>query len=293
MSDFTFISHGPRGSGPWLMMTALGAALQETSQAGSVTVLDLAGRDGAEAIERIAEAAGDELTTASCTPTYLTTPAKQHLPVTYRDLTPLAGLVSDTYMLATRAGHPRGGVPELFGYPTVAAAAPFGGNTHIQAMLLGDVVPAPVTVIFKPDQAAAIAAVAGGEADWTTGVATDFQAGVTAGRLAVIGSFAAGDYKAGEDGAGKDGAAPPTLGSAGIPVTFRLWRGLMGPPGLGTDARERWAARLRAARSSRAWLSYLDESGLTDLDLPAAGFSALLDEENANYQGWLDRLARA
>jgi putative tricarboxylic transport membrane protein len=287
MSDFSFISHGPRGSGPWLMMTALGAALQETSQADSVTVLDLAGRDGTEAIERVAVAAGDELTAGSCTPTYLTTPTKQHLPVTYRDLTPLAGLVSDTYLLATRSGHPRGRVPELFGYPTVAAAAPFGGNTHIQAVLLGDVVPAPVTVIFKPDQAAAIAAVADGDADWTTGVATDFQAGVTAGRLAVIGSFAA----AGDDKAGKDSAAPPTLGSAGIPVTFRLWRGLIGPPGLGADARERWDARLRVARSSRAWRSYLDDSELTDLDLPAVGFSALLDEENANYQGWLDRLA--
>jgi putative tricarboxylic transport membrane protein len=277
----TLISHGPPGSGPSLMLAALGAALTETSQVDSAQVIDLPGDDGAAAILAVAAASGDAFVAGSCTPTYLTTPAKQHLPVTYRELTPLAGLVSDTYLLATRRGHPRAGLAALFGQPTVAAAAPYGGNTHIQAMLLGDVVPAGVTVSFEPDLASAIEAVASGKADWTTGVATDFRAGVAAGRLAVAGSFADGTPAGG----------PPTLRSAGIDVTFQLWRGLIGPPALGPDAHKRWAAWLAAARASSAWRAYLAESGLTDLALSGPGFGSLLATENANYLNWLTRLA--
>jgi putative tricarboxylic transport membrane protein len=277
----TLISHGPPGSGPSLMLAALGAALTEASPVDSAQVIDLPGGDGAEAILRVTAASGDEFVAGSCTPTYLTTPAKQHLPVTYRDLTPLAGLVSDTYLLATRRGHPRAGLAALFSQPTVAAAAPYGGNTHIQAMLLGDAVPAGVSVSFEPDLASAIEAVATGRADWTTGVATDFRAGVAAGRLAVAGSFA--------DGTRADG--PPALRSAGIDVTFQLWRGLIGPPALGPAARKRWDAWLAAARTSSAWRTYLAESGLTDLTVSGTGFGALLATENANYLDWLTRLA--
>jgi putative tricarboxylic transport membrane protein len=280
MPALTLISHGPPGSGPSLMLAALGAALTETSQVDSAQVIDLPGDDGAEAIMRVAAARGDDTVAGSCTPTYLTTPAKQHLPVTHRDLTALAGLVSDTYLLAVRAGHPRAQLAALFSEPTVAAAAPYGGNTHIQAMLLGDAVPVGVTVSFEPDLANAIEAVASGKADWTTGVATDFQAGVAAGRLAVVGSFA-------DDPTGK----PPTLRSVGIDVTFQLWRGLIGPPALGPDARKRWDAWLAAARMSNAWRTYLAESGLTDLVLSGAEFGALLEAESVNYLSWLTRLA--
>jgi putative tricarboxylic transport membrane protein len=285
MRALTLISHGPPGSGPSLMLAALGAALTETSQVDSAQVIDLPGDDGAAAILRMAAAGGDELVAGSCTPTYLTTPVKQHLPVTYRDLTPLAGLVSDTYLLATRAGHPRAGLAALLRQATVAAAAPYGGNTHIQAMLLGDAVTAGVTVSFEPDLASAIEAVASGKADWTTGVATDFQAGVAAGRLAVVGSFA--------DGAPADGppsGGPPTLRSVGIDVTFQLWRGLIGPPALGPEVHQHWEAWLAAARVSSAWRAYLAESGLTDLTLPGTEFGSLLATENVNYLGWLTRL---
>lgn len=280
MPALTLISHGPPGSGPSLMLAALGAALTETSQVDSVQVIDLPEDDGAEAIMRIAAASGNDRVAGSCTPTYLTTPAKQHLPVTHRDLTPLAGLVSDTYLLATRASHPRARLAALFSQPTIAAAAPYGGNTHIQAMLLGDAVPAGVTVSFEPNLAAAIETVATGNADWTTGVATDFRADVAAGRLTVAGSFADGPA-----------GVTPTLRSVGIDITFQLWRGLIGPPALGLDTQKRWDAWLAAARGSSAWRAYLAESGLTDLALSWTEFGALLEAESANYLNWLTRLA--
>jgi putative tricarboxylic transport membrane protein len=266
------------------MLAALGAALTASGQVESVKVVDLPADDGAEAIMALGAAAGDELVAGSCTPTYLTTPAKRHLPVTYRQLTPLGGLVSDTYLLATRAGYPRPGLASLFSQPTTAAAAPYGGNTHIQAMLLDDVVPAGVTVLFKPDLASATEAVASGQADWTTGVATDFKAGVAAGLLAVAGSFAAADSTL--------TGGPPALRTAGIDVTFQLWRGLIGPPGLSANALSRWEQWLAAARAGRAWQAYRSESGLTDLALSGAQFARLLADENANYLGWLARLER-
>jgi putative tricarboxylic transport membrane protein len=260
------------------MMAALAAALVETDQAASVEVIDLPGSDGAEAILRLGTSAGEPDIAGSCTPTYLTTPAKQHLAFTHRELTPLAGLVADTYLIVTRANHPRAELAAMFAEPTTAAAAPAGGNTHIQALLLEDAAGQKVTVSIQPDQVSAIDAVATGAADWTTGVATDFADGVAAGRLTVVGTFASSD------------ADGPNLRSAGIDVTFQLWRGLIGPPELDAATVDRWAAGVQRARTTAAWRDYLASAGLKDLDLTAAEFGKLLDAEQVNYLGWLDRI---
>ena len=279
MCDVTLISHGPPGSGPSLMLAALGAALVESEQVVSADVVDLPESDGAAAILRLGAAAAGPDIAGSCTPTYLTSPLKQHLPITHRDLTPLAGLVSDSYLIVTRADHPRAELTTMFTEATTAAVAPSGGNTHIQALLLADATGRDVAIAIHPDLATAIDAVADGFADWTTGVATDFADHVAAGQVVVLGSF---------DTDGTPG--PPTLRNGGIDVTFQLWRGLIGPPGLEPAMVERWGQRVRVARTTQAWQDYLAAAGLTNLDLSGSKFGDLLDAEQVNYRRWLGRL---
>lgn len=281
-STITLVSHGPAGSGPSLMMHAFGDGLVETAQAEQVSVIDLPGQDGAQAILHIAAADGAGDIAGSCTPTYLTTPVKANLTVDHTHLTALAGLVEDTYLLVTRADDPRASVPELFNQPSVAAAAPRGGNTHIQAMLLDRATAAPITVKFFPDLGAATRSVRSGVSDWTTGVTSDFRADVDAGVLAVVASFA--------DSADSD---IPTLTSRGIDVRFSLWRGLIGPPGLTAEQVETWTKRVSAVQSSKAWNAYLLDTGLRNAPLTPTQFRALLDAEDRNYRDWLTDLARS
>lgn len=275
----TLVSHGPAGSGPALMMQALAAACRQTTLNQAVRTIDLPSADGAEAINYLGERAGDGTVLGSCTPTYLTTPLKQHLPWTSKDFTAISGLVTDTYLIAVRSGHPRAKLSTLFAAPTVAAAAPYGGNTHIQALLIGDLV-SDVEIVLLPSAGEATEAVARGAADWTTGVGSDFAAGVQADRLQVVGTF------------GTSGTpTQPALADVGINIQFPLWRGVVGPPGLRPNDVTRWQRLLSAARATDAWRAYVADSRMQESDGNSNHFRRVLDEEQIRYAKWIQRLA--
>lgn len=281
MPRIELISHGRSESGPSRMLQALAAALREAAVAADVAVVDRPAGDGTEAITSLASRPGDDRVAGSCTPTYLTTPAKRHLAVTYRDLTPLGRLVADTYLLVTRHDAPWADAAEMLSRETTAAAAPRGGNTHIQALLIGDATGHPVHLQFHPGLVDATTAVAEGRADWTSGVATDFSAAIDAGQLRIVASLAAAD---------EPNATADRLVDQGIDVVFQLWRGLIGPGGLDPDQIRRWERWLAVARGTYSWSRYLIDAGVRDAPSSAADFNLLLDREAPLYLDWLQRL---
>ena len=275
------ISHGSPGSGPDRLLGALAAAILEASAGTKPAVEHLPGGDGADAIMALAAAAGDGSVAASCTPTYLTTPVKRHLAVRYSDLTPLGRLVADTYLLAVRRDAPWQDVREMLAAGAVCAAAPRGGNTHIQSMLLHDATGLNAPVHYYQSIQEATAAVADGEAGWTTGVVSDFADGLLAGRLRILANFGSGD---------DPNAAGVSLIAQGIEVTFPLWRGLIGPGGLSAEDVAAWEARLRGACATAAWAQYLAGQRLRGALTSAADFRAELDGEAPRYEAWLRQI---
>lgn len=275
------VAHAGRGSGPQLMLSALARAFEEVLGEDRAEVSARAGDDGAEAILYLVDRNADPTIAGSCTPTYFTTPWKRGLPVTYRDLTPIAGLVADTYLLVNRSDHPAESAAELFAADTTAAAAPKGGNTHIQAMLIDAAAQGHVSVAFQSTIPDATRAVRDGEVDWTTGVLSDFREDIDSGKLRVLASF----------GAKGSGRRLPSISDEGVPVEFPLWRGLIGPPRLVAEDIKRWASWLLPAIESMAWRGYLEESGMRSEYLPAAEFARLLDVEAERYLDWSARLA--
>jgi putative tricarboxylic transport membrane protein len=271
------ISHGPPGSGPALMAAGLASAIAETDTGTEVRVEHLFESDGAQAILALSDAGGDGRVASTCTPTFFTTPIKQSLPVRYTDLTPLAGLVRATYLLVVSSGHAARDAKDLFGKPTRAACAPRGGNTHIQALCLAELTTSEVTPVFYSSVPAAAEALISGNADWTTGVLSDFEAHLQAGELRVLASLDEDDVL-------------PTLTSQGIEFTFRLWRGLIGPPRLSADAVLGWVSRLEQASASPAWSSYLENAGVRSALTSPAEFAALLHKEGPQYAAWLARM---
>ena len=71
----------------------------------------------------------------------------------------------------------------------------------------------------------------------------------------------------------------PTLGEAGLAVTFQLWRGLMAPPGVPPETQAHWHAIIEKVRGSTAWADYLARNGQTDAYLPGQDFRDFLDRE--------------
>ena len=276
----TLIAHGGPGTGPYLMLEALANAFDETGD-GRPEVVAMPGDDGAEAILHLGRQAANAGIAGSCTPTYLTTPLKRNLPITYRDLTPLSGLVADTYLLVVGGNHPAASASELFSRPTTVAVAPKGGNTHIQAMLLNQATKSRIQMDFYPDVAGAAAAVRVGRADWTTGVTSDFLTDLEAGDLRLVATFAA-------DADAKEPSS--SLRAQGIDVSFPLWRGLIGPPGLDEEAVARWEAGIASAVESPVWSAYLAEARLSPALLGAEEFGDLLEAEASLYEEWTRRL---
>jgi tripartite-type tricarboxylate transporter receptor subunit TctC len=81
----------------------------------------------------------------------------------------------------------------------------------------------------------------------------------------------------------------PALAEAGAPVTFRLWRGLMGPAHLGEADQRRWHELAGAARQTKAWQSYLSRNSQSDDFLPGPAFRHFLDREWEWYERNLGR----
>jgi putative tricarboxylic transport membrane protein len=273
-----FVSHGPAGSGPHLMLSALAAALAEAGLGDAPPIISAPGQDGAEAIRRVA--AGTHGVLGSCTPTYLTTPVVHDMPEKWRTLTPIAGLVADSYLLVARAGE-YADPTALFAEAATVAVPKRGGNTDIQAMLLSEATGVQIDVLVEHDPAALIELVVRGKARWTSGVYSDFAADLAAGRLEVLATFdpnPVGEVR--------------NLLDVGIEVSFPLWRGVIAPGSLPCEVISAWDEALRAALVQPAWRNYICAERQRTEFLSAAEFTDLLAVEDERYGQWVSALAR-
>lgn len=278
VGPITFVSHGPVGSGPHLMMSALADGMVQAGLPERPSIEALPGQDGGDSIRRTAAAAGtEEWLLASCTPSWLTTPVVHDLPHTIDTMTPVAGLVADSYVLVVLGTDPAQTASELFANDTVASAPKRGGNTDIQAMLLDEGLPTSVSVEIIHDQPDVLDAMRAGSVRWTSGVYSDFAALLEDGTLRVVATF---------DPMPVDGALAPSLREQGIDVMFPLWRGTVAPGGIGDRVSE-WTSMIRAALEQPAWAAYLAKERQRQAYLDPAAFGELLADENSRYVTWL------
>jgi len=278
--DLRLISQGHPGSGTHLMLTAIAESIAEAGLASAPPIdvgFDL---DGGEAMRMVA--AGRSGALGSCSPAYLTTPIVHGLEVTWRDLTPVAQLVTDSYLLVAPVGSVATAA-ELFAGPTTVAVPKLGGNTDIQGMLLGEATGTEVTVALEHDPAELRALLADGRAHWTTGVYSDFADDLAAGRLRVVATF---------DAEPAPSADAQTLRESGIDVVFPLWRGVIGPGDLPEAVVRAWGEALPLIVEQGAWQRYIAEQRQRDAYLPPAEFAELLADEDDRYRGWVRALER-
>ena len=115
------------------------------------------------------------------------------------------------------------------------------------------------------------AGLARGSLDWGCGVAAEVLPHLASGSLKPVAALDETRLPA--------FPAVATLGEAGLPIAFKLWRGLMGPAGLTADQQADWHARLARLRETESWRAYLRRNGQIDDFLPGAPFAAFLDTE--------------
>lgn len=276
-----FLIHGPPGSAPPVLAQAILEGIAETAADGRAWTAIPKGDDpGVDAMQLLASRPGDGNCLSTCTPVFLQAPLLRGMALTHRSLTPLARVVSDRFFLVVRADAPWRTAAEFIGgiaVQTTRTGGYFkGGINHLLGLSIADGARADVEFIVVESEPAVWNAMLDGRIDWGCGVAAEILPHVEGGTLRILAVL-------GEE---RSPAFPdvPTLAEAGVPVTFQLWRGLMGPPGLSPEVQARWHAIIGAMRRSEAWTAYLRRNGQTDAFLPGAAFGAFLESEWAWYE---------
>lgn len=280
-SSVDLVVHGPPGSAPPVMADAFLAGLAECGVDPRPYGLVPRGDDpGVDAMAFLADRPGDPDVLSTCTPVFLQAPLLRGMALTHRQLTPLARLVTDRFFLVARAdalwADAETFVARLPERTTRTGGYFRGGINHLLGLAIADRTGADVEFVVTPSEPAVWTALIEGRIDWGCGVAAEILPHVEAGTLRVIAAL--------DDRRLDPFPDVPTLAEAGAPVTFALWRGLMGPPGLAPDMEACWHAVADAVRGTAAWRSYLARNGQKDGFLPGAPFSAFLETEWAWYE---------
>ena len=271
-----FIIHGPPGSAPPVLAEAFVAGVAEAGADDRAWRLVPKGDDpGVDSMNLMSTRPGAADTISTCTPVFIQAPLLRGMALTHRDLTPVARLVADRFFLVCRADAPWADADAFLrdiSIRTTRTGGYFlGGINHLLSLAIAKGAGADVEFIVTPSEPAVWTGLIEGTLDWGCGVAAEILPHVEAGTLRVLAALDDNRLPAFPDA--------PTLGEAGVPVTFQLWRGLMAPPGVSPEAQARWHEIIEKVRATKAWADYLARNGQTDAYLPGADFRAFLDRE--------------
>lgn len=275
-AEVEFIIHGPAGSAPPVMAEALLAGMAEMVADPREWRLVPKGDDpGVDSMMMMAGRPQAANVISTCTPVFLQAPLLRGMDLTHRALTPIARLVSDRFFLVCRADAPwedaGAFVADINKRTTRTGGYFLGGINHLLALSIAKGADADVEFIVVPSEPAVWTGLIEGTLDWGCGVAAEILPHVEAGTLRVLAALDDQRLPAFPD--------VPTLGEAGVPVRFQLWRGLMAPPNVSQADQKRWHEIFETVRGSKAWADYLARNGQTDAWLPGEDFRSFLDEQ--------------
>lgn len=87
-----------------------------------------------------------------------------------------------------------------------------------------------------------------------------------------------------------EGIDAPTLTESGIDLTFANWRGVLAPPGISEDAKQKMLRALEELHASEQWKQALVENGWTDAFVTGEAFEQFLVEQDNRVSSTLTEL---
>jgi putative tricarboxylic transport membrane protein len=85
----------------------------------------------------------------------------------------------------------------------------------------------------------------------------------------------------------------PTLTDEGVDLVFTNWRGIVAPPGITDEERQKWIDTITEMHDSDAWKQVLEDQGWTDAFVTGDEFSSFLEDESKRVEGVLSDLGLA
>jgi putative tricarboxylic transport membrane protein len=259
-----------------------------------ITVTNMPGGSGAVAIANVVtRRKGDPYTLIAFSPALTLTIVNRNTPYAYKDVTPLTSLSTDYGILAVRKdstiNNLRTLVQVLKGNPdagVVAGGSAPGSMDHIifaKSAKAGGVDPLKVRYIPFQGGGEAMAALLGGSASVISTGASEVIGQLEAGQIRVLAIFS-------EQRLGGAFRTVPTAIEQGYNVTFPIWRGFYGPPGMPEHAVKFWEETLVKMSKSNAWAKVLRDTQWFPFVVTGERFRKFIEEDTKNFETLLREL---
>ena len=208
---------------------------------------------------------------------------------TLDDATPIARLTAEDLVLVVPADSEYQSVEDLVtdveerGQEVAIAGGSAGGADHILAGLLlqaGDVPVENLNYVPYSGGGESLAALLGGQVAAGISGVGEYSEQIEAGALRALATSGAEPVDSLTD--------VPTLADEGYDVELSNWRGVVAPPGISDEGRERLLALVEEVHASEQWQEQLETRGWEDTYLPGEEFEAFLGEEQTRVRGVLE-----
>lgn len=215
----------------------------------------------------------------------------------YKDLTPLAKLITDYQIIVVKADSPYQTLEDLLNAMRAdPKAIKFAGVSSPGSMDHVAFAKIAKAAGIDPKQLEYIAFAGGGEA--TTALLGGNVTFLSTGIGESVAQLEAGTIRALAITAPERLTSDllkdvPTVKELGYDVTYEIWRGVFGPADMSPEAKAYWDATIKKMVASPAWKAQLEKLNWTDAYASGDDFTAFLEQETGSYQALLAELGFA
>ncbi len=252
-----------------------------------MSVLNKPGGGGAVGLAYMFQKKGDDYEMVVYSPPLIINTINKTFTQNYKELTPLAKLITDYQIFIVKADSPYKTFKDLMAaIKKNPNAVKFAGGSSPGSMdhlafckvaKLGGINPKELSYVAFSGGGEALTTLLGGNVAFvSSGIGEtlpQLQAG-TVRALAVTSPKRLG-------GALKD---VPTLIELGVNTTYEVWRGAFGAPGMSKDAQAWWAKTLKTMVGAKTWKDSLEKLQWVDAYAGAEDFAKFLAEEEKSYR---------
>ena len=274
-----FVVHtGPGGGNDVFARAIANMTEQEKLLPVRMQVVNKPGGGSITGMVYVAERKGEPNTIATFANTWVTAPmTSAETKVSWKDMTPIALLVTEPALIAVKADSPYKTLKDLIeaarknpGKLKQSGGSPMSRDGVVRAMLQKATGTQWAFISF-PGGGERIAALLGGHVEFMMIEAQEAGEHIRNGNLRVIAQVADNRLKA--------FANVPTIKEAGFDIpNYAVFRGIVGPPGMPREAVAYFEDYFARLVKTASWRKYLDDNFFDDAFLKSGEFAKFIDE---------------
>jgi putative tricarboxylic transport membrane protein len=261
-----------------------------------MSVLNKPGGGGAVGLAYMFQRKGDDYEMVVYSPPLIINTLNRTFTQNYKELTPLAKLITDYQVFIVKADSPYKTFNELMaavkknpGAVKFAGGSSPGSMDHLafcKVAKVAGVNPKDLVYVAFSGGGEALTALLGGNVAFASSGTGEVLAQIQAGTVRAL-AITSAERRGGPL---KD---VPTLKELGLNTTYEVWRGAFGAPGMSKDAQAWWAKTMKTMVGTKTWKESLEKLQWVNAYAGAEEFAKILADEEKSYRDLMSDLGFA